>query len=88
MGFLKRRDSEPEYCVVAYAQGLTEAEIIGGLLSTAKIPYFIKQESIGRIFGFTVGSMGMIEIIVPIQYEDEAVALLDEPNLDDYSIVN
>lgn len=90
MRFLKRRDKDEDdgggdWVVVAHATGPVSAEIVGGVLKTANIPYIIQQESVGRVLGLSIGSLGMITVLVPIKYEQEAVALLDEPNLDDYS---
>jgi hypothetical protein len=82
MRFLRRRPAQKEWTVVAHATGLIEAEIIAGLLRTAEIPYLIRQESVGRVLGLTIG-LGMVTVLVPSQYEAEALALLDEPSLDD-----
>ncbi len=84
MSFLKRRRSpEPDWAIVAYANTLFEAEVIGGLLKTADIPYHIHQSGLGLAFGLPPGTMGLIMVVVPISYEDEALALLDDPLLDD-----
>ena len=92
MRFLKRwvgnddddNGKDGDWVVVAHATGPVDGEIIAGLLRTANIPYYIQQESIGRIYGLSFGALGMVTVLVPIDYEREAVALLDEPNLDDY----
>ncbi|NDJ86082.1 MAG: DUF2007 domain-containing protein [Chloroflexi bacterium] len=84
MGGLRRRGSEEqEWVVVAYATGQVEAEIIAGRLRTADIPVYIHQESVGRVLGLSMGSLGMITVLVPARHEDEALSLLDEPTLDD-----
>jgi len=79
-----RGEKDGDWVVVAHATGPVDGEIIGGLLRTANIPYYVQQESIGRVLGLSIGPMGMVTVLVPIAYEKEAVALLDEPNLDDY----
>lgn len=83
MSFLKRQGSGPQWAIVAYASNLFEAEVIGGLLKTADIPYHIHQTGNGLILGLPPGTMGLIMVVVPIRYEDEARALLDDPTLDD-----
>lgn len=90
MSFLKRRrQPDPQWAVVAYASTLFEAEVVGGLLNTAEIPYYIHQSGVGLAFGLPPGSMGLIMVVVPIQYEDEARILLDDPTLDDtFSILD
>lgn len=83
MSFLERRGSGPEWAIVAYAATLFEADVIGGLLKTADIPYHIHQSGTGLAFGLPPGTMGLIMVIVPSGYEAEARTLLDEPTLDD-----
>ena len=82
MPSLKRRN-DGAWVMVAHATGLAEAEIIAGLLRTAEIPSYIQQESVGRVLGISFGSMGLVKVLVPIAFEQEAIALLDEPTLDD-----
>lgn len=83
MPSLKRRRSEEAWVVVANATGLAEAEILAGVLKTANIPYYVKQESVGRVLGIHLGALGMVELLVPARYAQEAIALLDTPTLDD-----
>lgn len=82
MPSLKRRDDDL-WVVVAHATGQPEAEIIAGLLRTAEIPCYVQQESVGRVLGISFGSLGLVAVLVPIAYEEEAIALLDSPTLDD-----
>lgn len=85
---LERSPSENHtWVVVAETGGVIEAEILAGLLRTANIPYRIHQESMGRIMGLMLGALGQVTLLVPLQYEQEAVALLDEGNLDDFSLL-
>lgn len=73
--------NEDEWVIVAYAMGLTEANIVAGLLSANKIPVLIQQESAARALGLTVG-LGAISILVPTRFEGEALSLLE--GNDDY----
>jgi hypothetical protein len=84
MRFLLRRRQppKPEWTVVASAAGSLEAEIVAGLLRTAGIPCFIQQESAARAIGLTMG-LGAINVLVPSQFEEEALVLLDAPTLDE-----
>jgi hypothetical protein len=50
--------------VVYTAAGPLEANIIKGLLKAAGIPAQLSQESAGAVYGFTVGAMGMVEVLV------------------------
>jgi hypothetical protein len=83
MPSLKRRRQKDAWVIVATTSGLTEAEIIAGLLKTAEIPNYLQQETVGRVFGISFGSMGQVNVLVPQKFAAEAIALLDEPTLDD-----
>ncbi len=83
MGLLRRRSNE-EWTVVAETNGIVEAEIIAGLLRTADIPYYIQQESVGRVIGISLGAIGRVSVLVPTKFEAVAMALLDEPTMDDF----
>ena len=63
--------------VVAYTTaGQIEANIIKGMLEAAGIPAAISQEGAGAAFGFTVGALGMVDILVAEQHADEARKLI------------
>jgi|SRR5690606_10624774 hypothetical protein len=81
---IKRRGPDDRvWYVVAEAQGMTEAEIVGGLLRTAGIPVYFFREALGTALPVSVGLVGGVQVAVPEQYYDEAMALLegDEDNL-------
>lgn len=80
---LKRRRQKDAWVIVATTNGSAEAEIIAGLLKTADIPYYIQQESVGRVLGINFGTMGRVDVLVPQKFAPEAIALLDDPTLDD-----
>ena len=82
---IKRRGPDDRvWYVVAEAQGMTEAEIVGGLLRTAGIPVYFFREALGTALPVSVGLVGGVQVAVPEQYYDEAMALLesDEDNED------
>lgn len=83
MGFLRNRSNE-DWTIVAETTGMVEAEIIAGLLRTADIPCYIHQESVGRVMGLSLGAIGMVTVMVPTAFEEEALALLDDPAMDDF----
>lgn len=85
MWFFKRRSPQKpqyEWVKVAYAANQFEAEVMAGLLRTEQIPSFIQQESVGRVWGLSVGPLGMITLLVPAEFEKVATALLAPPVLD------
>ena len=63
--------------VVYTAAGRMEANIVKGMLEAAGIPVELSQESAGTVYGLTVGTMGLVEILVPEKRADEAKALIE-----------
>lgn len=83
-----RRASDGDWVVVAYAADRLEAEIVAGLLRSFEVPVFIQQEAMGRIFGLTLGALGMIKILVPAQFEAVAFTLLDDEEADPNTLLD
>lgn len=79
-----KRVKESDWVIVAHATGPAIGEILAGVLRTANIPHYVHQETVGRVIGLSIGTIGMVTIHVPQAYEKEAIALLDDPTLDDY----
>jgi hypothetical protein len=63
--------------VVHTTAGPMQAEIIRGLLEAAGIPARLSQESAGSVYGFTVGAMGLVDILVPEEFAAQAQEVLD-----------
>lgn len=72
--------SNPQYewVTIAHANNRMEAEVIGGLLRSENIPVFIRQEGAGQAIGIYVGILGLVDVMVPSQYEELAISLLDK----------
>ncbi len=67
----------PEPLIVVYtAVGPGEAEIVKGALMAAGIPAETSREGAGAVYGFTVGPLGMIDILVPAEHAAQAEELL------------
>jgi len=66
--------------VVYIANGMLEAESVRILLESFGIPAFVNQESAGTTYGLTVGSLGEVEVIVPLSKVDEAKKVIAEMN--------
>lgn len=58
--------------VVYVANGLLEAESVKILLESFGIPAFTNQESAGTTYGLTVGPLGEVEVVVPMDKIKEA----------------
>jgi len=62
--------------VVYTAAGQTDASIVKGMLEAAGIPAALSQEGAGAAFGFTVGALGMVDVLVAAPRAAEAAALI------------
>jgi hypothetical protein len=54
-----------------------KATVIKGLLESAGIPVYLKAEAIGRLYGFNLGPLGQVEILVPEEQAEYARELLE-----------
>ena len=69
---------EPELIPVMITQGWDVAQIYKSKLEAAEIPVLLKYEALGPVVGITYDGLGAVHILVPRQYVDEAMELLDE----------
>jgi len=67
-----------ELVTVYTAQGMLPAQVIKGKLESADIPVMLKYESAGQIFGLTIDGLGQVQVQVPAEFAEEALALIDE----------
>lgn len=65
-----------KWVVVHSTAGQPQATIITSLLEAEGIPTQITQEGAGVAFGFTVGTLGIADILVPEAYEAQARSVL------------
>jgi len=64
--------------VVYRAKGLVDGEIIRGFLEAQGIPASVSQEAAGKIYGLTIGDLGIAEVLVRADDEQKALELLQE----------
>jgi hypothetical protein len=69
-----------EWEIIAEVYNQDEAQIIAGLLRTAAIPVKIDRETLGNIYGLTVGPLAKIRILVPIGQVEDAEKVLAQQN--------
>lgn len=69
---------------VEEARGHLEGEIIRASLEANGIPVQIFQESAGIVYGLTVGSLGLVKIWVPEEFEAQAKEILESADHGDY----
>jgi hypothetical protein len=68
----------PDELVAVYTTaGRGPAIIIQEMLIAAGIPATTSQEGAGAAYGFTVGPLGMVEVLVPASHEADARRLLE-----------
>jgi hypothetical protein len=58
--------------------GPFQAEIVRGLLEAQEIPTILLQEGVGRAVGFTIGPLGVVQILVPSSEMKRAANILDD----------
>ena len=67
----------PEQLIVAYtAASPGEADVVKGALLAAGVPAETSREGAGAAYGFTVGPLGIVDILVPAEYAAQAAELL------------
>jgi len=69
---------KPREEVVFVANGMLEAESVKILLESFGIPAFTNQESAGTVYGLTVGPLGEVEVVVPIEKVKEAKQVIED----------
>ena len=57
---------ESQWEVVYEANGMFQAEMLRGMLEAQEVPVVLSQEGVGRVYGLTVGTLGRVEILVPL----------------------
>lgn len=67
-----------ELIKIASAAGKMEAEIIRGLLEANDIQVHLSYESAGATYGLGVGPLAEVDILVRVDQQAQAEALLDD----------
>lgn len=67
---------QEEYVQVYTCNGQLDAEMIKAFLESFQIHAIISGESLGSVYGLTVGPLGEVKILVPPEEADTAVDLL------------
>lgn len=73
----RRGPDRQTWYVVANAVDLASAEIPAGLLRSAGIPVFLIREALNSAMPMSFGPLGGVEVVVPAEHYQEALALLD-----------
>ena len=69
--------ADDEWVLVEKVQGQLQAEILRGLLEAQGIMVWINQEGAARAYAVSVGTLGMVEILVPTSEVEQANQVLE-----------
>lgn len=72
------KENEPEFVTVYKGQGKLDAESIKGFLEAQGIPAFLDINPLGQIYGFTIGDLGRVGVMVSTENENTARELLQD----------
>lgn len=75
--------SKNQLVAIYRSQGMLAAQVIKAKLEAAGVPCMLKYESAGLVFGLTVDGLGLVEVLVPEEYQADAEALVAEEPADD-----
>ena len=70
--------SEQNWESVVVVQGELQAELIRGLLESQGIPVRLSQEGVARVYGFTVGPLSEVELLVPENQLSDAQQVIQD----------
>jgi hypothetical protein len=65
-----------EYVKVYAGNGQLDADMIKAFLQSMNIQAVTSRESLGSIYGFSVGPLGEVDILVPQEEAEEALDIL------------
>ena len=68
---------DEEWVLVETAQGQLQAEIIRGLLEAQGITVWVNSPGAAHAYAVTVGTLGMVELLVPTNSVDKARQVLE-----------
>ncbi len=69
--------ADEEWVLVEKVPGQLQAEIMKGLLEAQGIMVWLNQEGAAHGYALTVGTLGMVEILVPSSQVEKARQVLD-----------
>ncbi len=69
---------EEEWVLVEKVQGQLQAELLKGLLEAQGIRVWLNQQGAAHAYAVAVGTLGMVEILVPNSEEERAKQVLED----------
>ncbi len=74
--------AETQFVTIYRSQGMLGAQVIKGKLELAGIPAYLRYEAVGQVLGLTVDGLGLVEVQVPEESAEAALALITEDEED------
>lgn len=68
---------DEEWVLVDKVQGQVQAELLKGLLEAQGFRVWLNQEGAARAYAVAVGSLGLVEILVPSSEVEQAKQVLE-----------
>jgi len=68
--------TEEEWVLVEKVQGQLQAEILKGLLEAQGVRVWLNQEGLAHSYAVTVGTLGLVEVLVPNSEVEQAKQVL------------
>ena len=78
--------TEQHWVVVGTASGELQAQLLKGLIEAQGVPARLSQEGLAKVYGFGVGPMADVEILVPSDRLAEAQAVLESYQAGDFEL--
>ena len=75
---------EHTWKTIISVQGELQAEVMRGLLEAQGIPVNLSQEGVGRAYGFGVGPLSEVEILVPDNFAASALKVIERYQAGDF----
>ncbi len=76
--------AEEEWVLADQVEGPLQAELLKGLLEAQGIKVWLNQQGAAHAYAVVVGSLGMVEILVPSSQAGQARGVLDAYYRGDY----
>ncbi len=76
--------ADEEWVLVDKVQGQLQAELLRGLLEAQGIRVWLNQQGAARAYAVAVGTLGLVEILVPTNDAEQARQVLEAYYRGDY----
>jgi hypothetical protein len=86
--FRRKPPIRPGLSLVYTSQGMLPAQVIKSKLEAAGIPVLLDYESAGQALGLTVDGLGEVHVLVPSEYTEDAVRVLEVQGPPDEEEIN